>query len=391
MIKVVVAEDMSLTRMGLVSMIKACSPEDFMVVGEADNGRDAVELIKNHHPDVVFTDVKMPIMNGIEVIRQVQSLGFQTRFIVLSAYNDYEYVHQAMTLGVENYLMKLDINFETLKKHLDTIKDSIYQRNPEKAGLKNQHVQSTNFEERYGTEEIAKKILPADKAKNEQMPDGIKNNYDSCISKIEQALRQLNPEKITDAFSQLKDRISLKGNEQSLQALYGVCFTLIYVVDHFNREMQITDLTWNRTKMLECIMGSNQTVDRYLDYIDQIREQYIKSTLIEQDMDDIVNRIQLYLQQNFKENCTLTQIAAQVNMNPSYFSRIFSKKTGKSFISYLTDIRIEHAKKLLSTSNTPISNISEQSGYNNQYYFSNAFKRLTGLSPIEWRRQHKQR
>lgn len=392
MIKVVVAEDMSLTRMGLVSMIKACSPEDFMVVGEADNGRDAVELIKNHHPDVVFTDVKMPVMNGIEVIRQVQSLGLKTRFIVLSAYNDYEYVHQAMTLDVENYLMKLDINFETLKKHLDTIKDSIYQRNPEKAGLKNQDIQSINhYKERFNAHKNSKDIPSADKTYNDKKTKEIKDNYDTHISMIEQALRQLNPEKIADAFSLLKDKISLQGNKLSFQALYGVCFTLVYIVDQFYKEMQIADLTWNRTKMLENIMGSNQTIDHYLEYLDLIKEQYIKSTLIEQDLDNIVKRIQLYLQQNFRENCTLTQVAAQVNMNPSYFSRMFSKKTGKSFISYLTDIRIDHAKKLLCTSNNPISNISEQSGYKNQYYFSNAFKRLTGLSPIEWRKQHKQR
>lgn len=388
MITVVVAEDMSLTRMGLVSMIKACSPEDFVVVGEADNGRDAVELIKNHNPDVVFTDVKMPVMSGIEVIQQVQSLGFKTHFIILSAYNDYEYVHQAKMMGVENYLMKLDINFETLKKQLDSLKDSIYQKNPEKAQIYHQNFQSISYcRKPYDTV----KNTSSEKENNGERAEDVKNNYDSNISMIEQALRQLNPEKIADAFSQLKDKISQQGNKLSLQALYGVCFTLIYIVDQFNKEMQIADLTWNRTKMLEKIMGSNQTIEQYLDYIDQIREQYIRSTLIEQDMDNIVNRIQLYLKQNFRENCTLTQIAAQVNMNPSYFSRIFSKKTGKSFINYLTDIRIEHAKKLLITSNNPIANISEQSGYKNQYYFSNAFKRMTGLSPNEWRKQHKQR
>lgn len=391
MIKVVVAEDMSLTRMGLVSMIKACSPEDFLVVGEADNGKDAVELIKLRNPDVVFTDVKMPVMNGIEVIRQVQSLGIHTCFVVLSAYNDYEYVHQAMTLGVEKYLMKLDITFETLKKHLDAVKDSIYQKNPEIAITKSQGERFIDHtKDLCSIQENIKNTLLPEKTYYGEVTDELKNNFNNNISMIEEALRQLKPEEIKNAFSLLKDKIFMQRKNLSLQSLYGVCYTLIYIVDQFNKKLQIADLTWNRTEMLENIMSDNQTIDRYLEYIDMIKEQYIKSTLIEQDLDNIIKRVKLYLQQNFRENISLTQIAAQVNMSPSYFSRVFSEKTGKSFTNYLTENRIEHAKKLLIQSNSPISNISEQSGYKNQYYFSNAFKKLTGLSPIEWRKQHKQ-
>src|SRR5690242_509515 len=91
-ITVLLADDHTLVRQGLRVLLEA--QPDITIAGEASNGREAVQLAGTLHPDVVVMDIAMPLLNGMEATRQIIQQIPGTRVLILSSYNDDEYVHQ---------------------------------------------------------------------------------------------------------------------------------------------------------------------------------------------------------------------------------------------------------------------------------------------------------
>lgn len=103
-ITVLLAEDHTIVREGLRALLKL--EDDFKVVGEAENGRQAVALASKLCPDVVVMDIAMPLLNGLEATRQILQTTPSTKVLVLSAHSDDAYVEQVMALGASGYLIK---------------------------------------------------------------------------------------------------------------------------------------------------------------------------------------------------------------------------------------------------------------------------------------------
>ena len=95
---VLLADDHTVVRQGLRALLKA--EEDMEVIGEAENGRQAVNLVKKSPPDVVLMDVAMPLMNGLEATRQILKALPATRVLVLTSYSDDDCVQQLTEAGV---------------------------------------------------------------------------------------------------------------------------------------------------------------------------------------------------------------------------------------------------------------------------------------------------
>ncbi len=103
-IKVLLSDDHTVVRQGLRSLLAA--EPDIEVVGEAENGRMAVQMAKTLAPDVVIMDIAMPQLNGLEATRQIIKEGLPCKVLVLSSYSDDEYVHQLTEAGAAGYLIK---------------------------------------------------------------------------------------------------------------------------------------------------------------------------------------------------------------------------------------------------------------------------------------------
>jgi two-component system, NarL family, response regulator DegU len=103
-IKVVVAEDNAAIRMGIRKLLNR-SPE-IEVIGEARNGAEALRLVDEIEPDILLLDVEMPVLSGIEVARTLKRGAQSTRILVLSAYDDQEYMHAMLLNGASGYLLK---------------------------------------------------------------------------------------------------------------------------------------------------------------------------------------------------------------------------------------------------------------------------------------------
>jgi RNA polymerase sigma factor (sigma-70 family) len=104
MIHLLLADDQSIIREGLRSLLEAKS--DLTVVGEAENGQIAVDMALALNPDVVLMDVRMPVMDGVAATRTLTQQLCQTKVIVLTTFDDDEYVAQALRWGAKGYLLK---------------------------------------------------------------------------------------------------------------------------------------------------------------------------------------------------------------------------------------------------------------------------------------------
>ena len=115
-IRILVADDHLIVRDGIISIVEV--EKDMRVVAQASDGVEAVSLVKKHLPDIVLLDLRMPRMDGLEVIAQIQSLHVPSKVIVLTTFESEQDVHLALKAGARSYLLK-DIPRSTL---LDTIR-----------------------------------------------------------------------------------------------------------------------------------------------------------------------------------------------------------------------------------------------------------------------------
>ena len=123
-------------------------------------------------------------------------------------------------------------------------------------------------------------------------------------------------------------------------------------------------------------------------FVMQEIEKSISRRYQETDLADAVQQAIQYISRNYGENISLSSLCSIVHMSESYFSKLFKDKTGENFNSYLSQVRINNAKQLLKNSNLKIGVVAAQVGYPNVSYFTQVFKKLTGLSPEQYRLYH---
>ena len=122
--RIIIADDHKIFREGLTLLLK--SLKDVEVLGEAEDGRSLVEMVKKMRPDMVILDVAMPGMNGIEAANQISAIDDNIKLLALSMHSDSRFVKQMLQAGAEGYLLK-DCAFDELTMAIQTInKNQIY-------------------------------------------------------------------------------------------------------------------------------------------------------------------------------------------------------------------------------------------------------------------------
>ena len=114
-IRILIADDHSVVREGLVSLVKR--KPDMTVVGEASNGREAVDLWKEHRPDVTLLDLRMPELDGVGTIKELRQLDENARIVVLTTFDGDEDIYRAIKAGAKGYLLK-DVAREALMESI---------------------------------------------------------------------------------------------------------------------------------------------------------------------------------------------------------------------------------------------------------------------------------
>lgn len=127
MIRILLADDQSLIRRGLRALLKT-DPE-LEIVGEAENGQEAIALVEALQPDVVVMDIRMPVMDGVVSAREICPHFPQTKVLMLTTFDDREYVTQALQAGASGYLLK-DTPFEELTQAIRLVHKGYTQLGP---------------------------------------------------------------------------------------------------------------------------------------------------------------------------------------------------------------------------------------------------------------------
>lgn len=126
-IKILVVEDEYIIRKGMINTIDWLSM-DCKIIGEGINGREGLKLIEEFAPDLVITDIRMPVMDGLEMLKTAEEAGLKFEKIILTSYGEFKYAQEGIKLGVADYILK-PIDEELLEKAVKKVKEKIEKEN----------------------------------------------------------------------------------------------------------------------------------------------------------------------------------------------------------------------------------------------------------------------
>ena len=495
------------------------------ISAQAHNGVEALEILDKNKVHILLSDIRMPKMDGLELIRRVKQKGWNIRFIILSGHDDFMYIKEAVKLGMENYLLKPVDKEElsrTLLNTIEKIESDLYKNITERQGMNvfRENILNRWVSNRIDENELLEKsphvniklkgneytaaivkVFPHTKASagesenkqnladfavlnicSEMTQEGelayvfndlngdivllfpgngpglckqeILNVLQSCISNINICLKM-------DIFISVGSRENgyktAYKSYQTAKELQGYSLIIsknsIVDMDEISKaameRQEKTDIDFAAfSKMLdtkkteECTSFIDACFDR-MKLIKGITPQFIQNTAIEilyhisnalknnsrnnmlnkedlrisfsdvyqistiteltswlklvvqkaveimkSDEDKytpLIKQILSYIKQNYNRDISIKLLSSIFNINSAYLGQLFKNETGEMLTNYINGIRIEKARDMLLHTNLKVSDISEKVGYVNTNYFYRIFKKITGVSPAEYR------
>ncbi|NMA66050.1 MAG: response regulator, partial [Clostridiaceae bacterium] len=209
MLKVLIVDDDSVARTSIKNLLDWNS-HGYTICGEAKNGREALELVKAQAPDIVITDISMPIMGGIEFIECLEEEYPQIKKIVLSGFDNYEYIRKSMKNNATDYILKHIVDEKTMLEVLEEIsKDLIKDEMLEKQIIESRTVLKQRF--------------------FNQLVSGTLNELDEIKEKIEALNIPLDTKDLIivlfelDDFLMLQEKFTAKETEKLIASVEDIC------------------------------------------------------------------------------------------------------------------------------------------------------------------------
>lgn len=520
MYKVLIAEDEMLVRTGIRASID-WEKFNMYVVDEAADGQAAWELYQQHQPDLVLTDIKMPFMDGIELIRKIRETENPVQIIILSCLEDFSLAQEAIRLGVSGYILKLTMTTDEMEEVLETARLALDEISRPKsssvAPINIQDILEHNLLSHLtynvptlsfclsALKEYAIDIYPHDLVtalmvidKYEHLQDlyqdsqgqliqfsllniineiltksdsglvvhqsgsrylllfhseaetrsfhritgvldeimtvlknyfnvtprfyisemaqdysRLRTLYQQCLTLDQQefffcpgsanyysstwkdSLRQTLLTRSRQTLSALKDSASasdflLKPLEEqfnlefSAKAVFNIFYDSYIVFLHNQSLDDSSSFSWMRDflQVLSSCRNYYEMLEQFVSHVRKLenlsRERMTYSR-------EIVQALQ-FLQNNYQRSITLNEVSGLVGLSPNYFSSIFKKELGTSFLEYLNRYRIEKSMELLQNTSMKSYEIAYQCGFSDEGYYGKTFKKFTGKTPNEYKK-----
>lgn len=370
--KVFLVEDEIIMREGIRNNIE-WEKEGFEFVGEASDGELAYPLILKTKPDILITDIRMPFMDGLELSRLVKKELPQIKIIILSGYEEFEYAREGIRVGIAEYLLK-PIDGAKLLEAVKKVADQIKKEQEEQYAKEKKSKQAEGMSNIVGINEKNEvgglEVRKLDRRKAERF---LKTGLKSEISDF-----------VEDYFLNLgeKNIQSILFRQYVLTDLY---FAAVSMIEELGYKAE--DLLERCGEMRE--MGTVGTsLENNIYYVKKIFEAAIelREVVSKKKYHAVLEDAKAYIERNYNDvNISLNSVASSVSLSPNHFSSIFSQEVGRTFIEYLTTVRMEKAKELLKTSSMTSAEIAYAVGYKDAHYFSSLFKKTQNCTPKEYR------
>lgn len=415
MLRILLVDDEPLVLIGLQGMLE-WEKLGYTVCGTARNGKLALELIEREKPDIVIADVKMPVMDGLTLARTCRERNALPAFIMLTSFEEFDYIKQAMGAGVVDYLVKLDLTPENLQTALAKAAEKVKRSVLCWANCQHRKIlprvcaairsvfravvrRAVPGRSRIGAAfaahgaEPCKRRLPCSQLRDHRQH----RPYPRPAAEAEFFLRADagdHPAKLPALLCDrggchalqcafLPDRCPVPKYRTVLRPLLERASQILY--NYFT-----VRLLWAVGRPTGSLLGLARrcrenahlqpllTVEQPIQFV-EVNEGDATAGKMQ-----VVAQVQEYVKNHLSEKLTLADVAAVFNFSPNYLSQLFGKYGDSGFVEYITETRIAAAKEMLEQGDLKVYEIAEKLGYESAFYFSKVFKKVTGLSPREY-------
>lgn len=344
--KLILVDDEKYAIEGLKNMLdwKAFDGE---LIGTASNGKEALDMITANKPDVIISDIKMPIMDGLELAKQVDERMFDIHLILLSGHGEFQYAQKAIQYHVKDYILK------------PITRDKINQ--------------------------LEQLLIQINKSKQTKKKDFLKVWNSSLQEEILDALHKNNRKTFDDFFKSDFFTSNMASNDSAnTTGMQLLNFLYQYLMEiHIHKDVlkvsksNAMEEYWELPNKEEKI---NYLITKFYDVLIGVNEQK------QSNVDAISNLAKKYVEQHYMEpNFNISYLAEEMNVSISYLSTIFKQTMGTNLSTYIISLRMNHAKELLQDIKYSISDVALLSGYEDSRYFSKLFKKKLNMTPTEYR------
>jgi two-component system response regulator YesN len=388
---VLIADDEPKIRRGLTQLLDA-HRDEFTVVGEAEDGEVALGLAGVHKPDLFLIDIRMPFVDGLELIGRLfaQQAAAAIRVIVISGHDEFDYARQALTLGVFDYLLKPVDEPLLLSALRRAAADLAASRDEAALVARARSLASKNrpallegfFREALGGRLAADEwtetsaflglnftgapqlvlVAPGSGAQPAWMGLALRRvaeeafaGFDNLLMSWDEAgnLAVLAQEEAEEVWLKALDQVELRARDA-----LGLMVSVHRVpVPGFPATLPAV---WD-----------DLVLDR--------RESSPHAALATAALN--------VLERRFREvELTLDDVAGELQVSPGHLSRVLKQSTGTSFVDALARVRVRKASVLLGDPAVRVYEVAERVGYASQHYFSRAFRRVLGVAPSDYRK-----
>ena len=423
MYKVLLVDDEYMITEGLKRLIPF-DKWDMEVVATANHADDALDYVREHPVDIVISDVNMPDKTGLEMIGEMKELLPNAYYILLSGYQEFDYVKKAMNLNVVDYLVK-PVDKVELERLLEKIASQLGEQSHEPEILSQQldeeafkaHLsQKENWwiglsKEKQGNFVIPYYVLGQDWQiilANQEF-EGLlvmpfeapyQANFEKWKRDVEKTLfyGSVNLDQSESLFSYYEPiyRVIIQGN---LQQIIDELTLLEKIVLENTPRVSITKQLFTQFVMDVFHLFEHLKADDMTDIVKNIHAittfedlvAYTKETLTsffgQYRMNENVVSVLEVIGRDYKKELSLKDISKDLFINPVYLGQLIKKETNSTFAELLNKQRIKAAQQLLLSTNDSIEDICYTVGYSNVGYFYKVFRKLCGKSPKAYRKQ----
>ena len=396
--KVMIADDEPKIRRGLRTTIERIRP-DMKVVAEAEDGETALLLAQKERPDILMIDVRMPFLNGLDLIEKINGVLSDCIIIVVSGHDEFEYAQRALALKVFEYILKpvpQEVLAGVLARAAGALTESRRQRQYAAWAHDLLERNMPLLREQFFRDWVRARLSPLEIAEQARFL-GMQTS-----GRLGMAVIHVVERAVATAQSEERERrLALYAVRSVVEEVFGeFAPRWVFLDDHDDIVVlahcgggQAWGEAASRTEgrvvpsLCQALIVAHATVEDTPQGVPDAYEALSAEVSAKGSHRSLVVVAQHYIDVHYSEpELSLEEVAASAQISPGYLSRLLKLETGFSFVDYLTRVRITRAMQIMNDPAVKVYEVAEAVGYQSQHYFSRAFKRVFGQPPVEYRR-----